>query len=191
MENYNFKEKLIALNKKNVALIGHMGSGKSILGQTIAKKLCINHIDSDQEILKFENSTINDIFLSKGESYFRDLETKIVTKSLDQKNVIISLGGGSILNKQVRNKLKSNSITVFLDVNLFELNKRLSRSHARPLIKNTNIFSKLKELDTERRKYYLKADIRIQNVNSINKSYLNFIEIFSKFNDKKNKNKKK
>ena len=187
MKNYNFKNKLAVLNKINVALIGHMGSGKSILGQTIAKKLLIDHIDTDKEISKFENSTINDIFLSKGESYFRDLETKIVTKSLDQKNVIISLGGGSILNKQVRNKLKSNSITVFLDVNLFELNKRLSRSHARPLIKNTNIFSKLKELDTERRKYYLKADIRIQNVNSINESYLNFIEIFSKFNDKKHK----
>ena len=59
---------------------------------------------------------------------------------------------------------------------------------ARPLIKNTNIFSKLKELDTKRRKYYLKADIRIQNVNSINESYLNFIETFSKLNDKKNKN---
>ena len=81
MENYNFKKKLIVLNKKNMALIGHMGSGKSILGQTIAKKLLIDHIDTDKEISKFENSTINDIFLSKGESYFRNLELKIVKKS--------------------------------------------------------------------------------------------------------------
>jgi len=188
MENYNFKKKLIILNKKNVALIGHMGSGKSILGQTIAKKLNINHIDTDLEISNFENSTINDIFLSKGESYFRDLESKIVTKSLDQNNIVLSLGGGSILNKQIRDKLKSNSITVFLDVNLNELNKRLTHSHKRPLLKNTNIFSKLKKLDTQRRKYYLKADIRIHNINSINESYLNFIEIFSKLNDKNNKN---
>ena len=187
MKNYNFKKKLIVLNKKNVALIGHMGSGKSILGQTIAKKLNINHIDTDLEISKFENSTINDIFLSKGENYFRDLESTIVTKSLDQNNAVISLGGGSVLNKQIREKL-NYSITVFLDVNLNELNKRLAHSYKRPLIKNTNIFSKLKELDTQRIKYYLKADIRIQNVNSISESYLNFIEKFSKLNDQNNKN---
>ena len=188
MENYNFKKKLIILNKKNVALIGHMGSGKSILARTIAKKLRINHIDTDLEISKFEKKTINDIFLSKGESYFRDLESKIVTKLLDQPNTVLSLGGGSVLNKQIRDKLKSNSITVFLDVNLNELHKRLTYSKKRPLIKNTNIFLKVKELDTQRRKYYLKADIRIHNVNSINESYLSFIEIFSKLNDKNNKN---
>ena len=188
MENYNFKKKLLVLNKKNVALIGHMGSGKSILGRTIAKKLSISHIDTDQELSKFENSTINDIFSSKGENYFRDLESKIVTKFLEKNNIVLSLGGGSILNKQIRDKLESNSIIVFLDVNLNELNKRLTHSDKRPLIKNTNIFSKLKELDTQRRKYYLKADIRIHNINSINESYLNFIEIFSKLNDKNNKN---
>ena len=188
MKNYNFKNRLAVLNKINVALIGHMGSGKSILGQTIAKKLLIDHIDTDKEISKFENSTINDIFSSKGESYFRDVESQIVTELLEKNNIVLSLGGGSILNKQIRDKLKSNSITVFLDVNLTELNKRLAHSHKRPLIKNTNILSKLKELDTERRKYYLKADMRIHNVNSINESYLNLIEIFSKLNDKNNKN---
>ncbi len=188
MEKYSFKKKLLLLKKRNVALIGHMGSGKSVLGHIIAKKLNIYHIDTDEVLSKFENSTINDIFLSKGETYFRNLETKIVTKSLDQKNIVLSLGGGSILSRQTRNKLKSHSITVFLDTNLRDLKKRLAQSHKRPLLKNVDIFSKLKELDTERRKYYLKADIRIQNANSINKTYLNFIEMFSKLNEKNNKN---
>ena len=62
MEKHNFKKKLKVLKKRNVALIGHMGSGKSSLGRTIAKKLNINHIDTDLEISNFENSTINDIF---------------------------------------------------------------------------------------------------------------------------------
>ena len=112
MENYNFKKKLAVLNKINVALIGHMGSGKSILGQTIAKKLLIDHIDTDKEISKFDNSTINDIFLSKGESYFRDLESKIITRLLNQNNIVLSLGGGSILNKQIRDKLKSKKTII-------------------------------------------------------------------------------
>ena len=82
----------------------------------------------------------------------------------------------------------SNSVTVFLDVSLEKLEIRLSRSKNRPLLKNIDILSKLKELDTQRRKYYLNADIRIQNVNSVNKTYLNFIEMFSRLNDKNNTN---
>ena len=66
--------------------------------------------------------------------------------------------------------------------------KRLKRSNKRPLLKDTNIEVTLKELDTQRRKYYLNADIRIRNANSINKTYLNFIEMFSKLNEKNNKN---
>ena len=188
MEKHSFAKKLAALKKRNVALIGHMGSGKSVLGRIIAKQLNIYHIDTDEEVSKFENSTINDIFLTKGETYFRNLESKIIVKSLDQKNVVLSLGGGSILNEQIRNKLQSHSITVFLDLNINDLEKRLAHSHKRPLLKNVNVFSKLKELDTQRRKYYLNADIRIQNVNSINKTYFNFIEMFSKLNEKNNKN---
>ena len=188
MEKYNFEKKLAVLKKRNVALIGHMGSGKSLLGHIIAKQLDIYHIDTDEEVSKFENNTVYDIFMSKGEAYFRDLESKIVSKSLDKKNVVLSLGGGSILDAKTRKKLKSQSITVFLDMNINDLEKRLAHSKKRPLLKNVNILSKLKELDTQRRKYYLKADIRIHNVNSINKTYLNFIEIFSKLNEKNNKN---
>ena len=85
-----------------------------------------------------------------------------------------------------RNKLISNSVTVFLDVSLQKLEIRLSRSKNRPLLKNIDILSKLKELDTQRRKYYLDSNIKIQDANSINKTYLDFIEYFSNINDQNN-----
>ena len=184
MENLGFKEKLLHLKKLNVAIIGHMGAGKSIIGKTIANKLNTDFFDTDSEIIKVEKKSINSIFKSKGENYFRDLESKIVLKLLNKKNSVISLGGGSILRKEVREKLKSYSVCVFLDINLIKLVERLKKSKNRPLLENTDILTKLKELDSQRRKYYLMADIRIQNKNSISKAYNNFINIFSKLDVK-------
>ena len=73
------------------------------------------------------------------------------------------MGGGSILSKFIRDYLKMNSLTIFLDVELNELKRRLSNSSNRPLLKNVNIKEKVTNLDKKRRKYYLKADIIINN----------------------------
>ena len=111
-----FKKFLNKNNKENIAIIGHMGSGKSVFGKKIAHYFNVEHIDIDREISKYENSTINNIFLSKGETYFRKIETLIALDILEKKNVIISLGGGSILNKKTRDKIKKHSFSIFLDV---------------------------------------------------------------------------
>ena len=58
MKSTEFKKKLKELNKNNIAIVGHMGSGKSIVGKMIANKLDLQHIDIDSEIVKFTNQTI-------------------------------------------------------------------------------------------------------------------------------------
>ena len=58
-------------SNKNIALIGHMGSGKSIIGKLISKKLNFIHLDSDKLIEEYTGYKINDIFANKGENYFR------------------------------------------------------------------------------------------------------------------------
>ena len=178
METTNLKEILNVANKQNLVIIGHMGSGKSIFGKKLANNFNVDHIDSDKEIIKFEKSSINDIFLIKGEDYFRKIETKIVLEILNRKNVIISLGGGSVLNKKIRNKLEKKSCTIFLDVDLSVLNNRLKKSKKRPLLKCTNILSKIQQLDLERRKYYLKADLIIDNSYSIDIIFDKFKKYF-------------
>ena len=190
MKRFEFKNKLKELKKNNIAFIGHMGSGKSLIGKILAENYEIQHIDSDQEIIKFSNKSINQIFEEKGEEYFRKIELKILLNLIEKENVIISLGGGSILSKQIRDKLKEKSITVFLDVNLEKLQQRLEKSDNRPLLKNINISKKIKELDTERRKYYLLADIRLENNNITPlKTCKNFIKKFLNFHEKKNTDK--
>ena len=165
---------LINSNKKNVAIIGHMGSGKSFFGKKIAKYFKLPHLDSDLEIIKYEKLKIAEIFKNKGEKYFRNIEEKIVKKLLKEESYIISLGGGSILSKEVRKILQKRSFTIFLDPDINSLSNRLKNSSKRPLLLNVNILKKLKELDYKRREYYLKADIIIKNSTSIEKSFLEF-----------------
>ena len=73
------------IKKKNIAIIGHMGSGKSVFAGKIANHYGIHHLDSDKEIIKYEKSSINNIFSKKGESYFREIESNIVIKILKKK----------------------------------------------------------------------------------------------------------
>ena len=159
MKRSEITNKLKESDKKNIAIIGHMGSGKSLMGKIIAQQLNFNHLDSDLEIIKLTQKSINEIFNEKGEQYFRSIEKKTLLNLIEKKNVIISLGGGSILDKLIRDKLKKKSVTVFLDASLQILEKRLKNSFKRPLLKNIDIKRKLKELDFKRRKYYLQADI--------------------------------
>ncbi|HJO13506.1 MAG: (d)CMP kinase [Pelagibacteraceae bacterium] len=191
MESLEFKNKLEELKKNNIAIIGHMGAGKSIVAKTLAKKIDFKHIDSDYEITRFAMKSINKIFQEKGEEYFRNIETEIVLKLIEKKNVILSLGGGTILSGLIRDKLKKNSITLFLDVSLLELEKRLKKSTKRPLLKNVDIAEKVKELDIVRRKYYLLSDITIKNTNSPIDTCKNFIKKFAYFHEKTNINKNK
>ena len=138
-----------------------------------------------------KGKSINQIFKENGEEYFRDIETMILLKLIDKKNVILSLGGGSILNKLVREKLKNNSITVFLNVDLVELERRLKKSTNRPLLKDVDIRVKIKNLDISRRKYYLLSDIIIKNTNTVADTCQNFIKKFTNFNEKSNSHKNK
>ena len=184
MEKLNFSKILKDFSKKNIAIMGHMGSGKSVIGKIIAKKFNFKHLDSDREIVKLEKKTINNIFNNQGEKYFRGIEKKIILKILNKNDIIISLGGGSILDKSIRKELKNNSITIFLDVEISELIKRLEKSNHRPLLKNVSIEKKIKELDIVRRKYYLLSDIVIKNAISPHETYKNFILKFLSLNEK-------
>ena len=97
----------------------------------------------------------------------------------NKKNVIISLGGGSILNKEIREALKIHSFSIFLDTKLTVLNQRLKRSKKRPLLKKGNILTTLKKLDKERRKHYLNADLYIENSLSLSNTFATLIDKFS------------
>ena len=96
------------------------------------------------------------------------------------------MGGGSILSPKVRKALKDNFLTVFLDVDFTILLKRLKKSKRRPLIHDTNVEEKIKELDAIRRKFYLLADITLNNYDNPIETVSDFLVKYNKLNEKNN-----
>ena len=89
---------LFEIKKKNVCIMGLMGSGKSIIGKDLSKYSNLKFYDTDKEIELKTNRSINEIFEKDGESYFRKIEENICLVLLSKNNCIISIGGGSIIN---------------------------------------------------------------------------------------------
>ena len=155
---------LSEINKKNICIMGLMGSGKSIIGKDLSKYLDLKFYDSDREIELKTKRNISEIFEKEGESYFRDIEEKVCTELLTNENCVISLGGGSIINKNIRKVINKHSYSIYLQVKLNNLHSRLKFSNKRPLLKkNLNKKEILKNLLKERRKFYEKADLIVNN----------------------------
>ena len=154
------------ISKKNICLVGLMGSGKTHVGKILSKELGLRFIDTDILIEKKMNMTINAIFKEYGEKYFRNIEEKIVNSELVKKNSIVSLGGGSILSDLTRKNLKKYCYTIFLNINIEILYNRIKNSKKRPLINKENIKETLSNLLSQRMKYYKEANLTINQSNS-------------------------
>ena len=163
-------------NKLNITLCGMMGSGKSSIGKILANKLNYNFIDVDKMIEIETKKTIKKIFEEDGEEYFRDLEEKITINTLNNKNTIVSLGGGAIINNNIRNSIKKNSYNIYLKVDIYILAKRLQNSKTRPLIYNKNLKKELMNLINKREKFYQSADLVIKNEKNIIETTENIIK---------------
>ena len=155
---------LSEINKKNICIMGLMGSGKTVIGKDLSKYLNLNFYDTDKEIELKTKKKINEIFEEEGESYFRDIEEKVCIEILTNDNCVISLGGGSIISNKIRKKIKNNSYSIYLQVTLNNLLNRLKFSRKRPLLNNNSNKSEImRKLLKDRQKYYEKADLIINN----------------------------
>ena len=157
-------------NKYNIALCGMMGSGKTAVGRLLASRLSYKFFDTDKLIEKRLKKSIEDIFNEDGEIFFRSLEEQVIIDLLDEKKIIISLGGGSILNGKIRKLIKRKSYNIYLQVKVDILAKRLKNSKNRPLIKNKNLYKILNELIKKRSKFYHKADLIIDNEDGLSET---------------------
>ena len=155
---------LSKIKKKNICIMGLMGSGKSIIGKDLSKYLNLKFYDTDKEIELKMKKSISTIFKEEGESFFRDIELKVCADLLTLNNCVISLGGGSIINPEIRKVIKMNSYSIYLQVKLNNLMERLKFSKKRPLL-NTKLNKRetLRNLYNDRRKFYQKADFIVNN----------------------------
>ena len=114
-----------------IVLVGPMGSGKTTLGKKLAKELDFTFIDTDKAIAK-HHGAINRIFESKGEEFFRDLESRALEDALKD-NAIVATGGGAILREANRYLLRGHHV-VFLDTSAEHVLGKINLAK-RPLLK--------------------------------------------------------
>ena len=157
--------------KKNLVLLGMMAVGKSTLGKIVAKKLSLQFIDTDKNVENNNAMKIKDIFEKRGEEFFRIEEEKEVLKSLKNENCIIALGGGAFLNNKIRDNILKNAISIWLDVDIKTLEKRVKWNKKRPLLKKNNNYKMIKKIYLERKKIYKLAHHKIK-CDKVNKSDL-------------------
>ena len=146
--------------KKNLVLLGMMGSGKSTIGYLLSKNLNLEFYDIDSVIEKQDGRKIAEIFNTEGEDFFRKLEEKVSIKILKLKNKVVSLGGGAFLNENIRKEVLSNNVSFWLNWKNNTLINRIKRNNKRPIINNYNE-NEIKKLISKRLKIYSMADFKI------------------------------
>lgn len=157
---------------RNIVLIGFMGSGKSSIGKSLAKKLGLEYIDTDTMIERDEEKSISEIFRVEGEEYFRTMEKKIVEKVSKYKDKVIACGGGVVLDDRNILNLKENGVLVYLSVDPSIIIERVRNSIDRPLLEVNDKETEAKRILEQREKKYISAaDIVVDAGNmSINKT---------------------
>lgn len=141
---------------KRVSLIGFMGAGKTTIGKKLAEKLNYQFIDIDLEIEKEQNCSIREIFELKGEKTFRKMESQMLDRQLKKEMIVLSCGGGTILNYENRDKLYNNSLCLWLEGSIKHYIDNLDISN-RPLLQNGDPYKIAKKLYNDRIDYYTDA----------------------------------
>lgn len=148
---------------KRYILIGFMGAGKTFLGKQLAAKLNLTFIDSDEEIEKEYNSTINEIFEKEGEEAFRLKEQKFILDLKDKGSFVLSTGGGMPCFSKNMELLNEIGTTIYLKLSPSFLAQRLlNENEERPLIiddKIDQLMLFIKEKLSIREQFYSQSQI--------------------------------
>lgn len=123
------------MKPKKIIITGFMGTGKSMVGKLLASKLRWLFFDTDALAENSEGMAVADIFERKGEAHFRKLEKRCFEGLISLNEVVITTGGGTLLDPENLALASENGHVVCLWASEEELRKRLARDKSRPLIK--------------------------------------------------------
>ncbi|MFW9937711.1 MAG: shikimate kinase [Candidatus Thorarchaeota archaeon] len=149
------------MSKDSITLIGFMATGKTTVGKALVDYLGKNYrfIETDQIVIEMAGKPIPKIFSEDGEKKFREYEVEACKKVSKLKNVIISCGGGVVLNKTNINNLKKNCHIVLLKASLEEIYKRTmgEGKELRPVIDKEDPLNEIEKVWKYREKFYNKS----------------------------------
>lgn len=160
----------------NIYLIGMPGSGKTTLGKQISSDFNLPFIDLDYYLVEKERHTIEDIFNTRGEKYFRIAETKYLKEVSKKENTIVSTGGGVVLFDENIEIMKDSGIIIFINTPP-ECILKNSTLTGRPLLHDKNKIFTLYEERFD--KYKKAADFMVDNLSDIQQAKSEITDILN------------
>jgi shikimate kinase/3-dehydroquinate synthase len=149
----------------NLIITGFSGTGKSLVAKEVARRLNWDFLDTDVEIVKQTRKPIAEIFRQDGESKFRELEWETIRKACQQRQTIIAIGGGAIVDPQNYELLAKTGLIVCLEAKpetiyerLFQKAVHSPETEVRPLLATDNPLEHIRQLKASRQPSYAKAD---------------------------------
>lgn len=142
------------MKKCNIYLIGFMGTGKTTVSHRLSELLGFEEIDTDAMIACQESQSIAEIFASRGEQVFRNLETELLRKLGEEKHKIISCGGGMALRQENVRLMQENGVVVLLTAEPETILGRVQGDNGRPILNGNMNVPYIQALLAKRLPYY-------------------------------------
>ncbi|HTV96817.1 MAG TPA: shikimate kinase AroK [Steroidobacteraceae bacterium] len=150
------------LSKRNIFLIGPMGSGKSAVGRQLARLFHLQFHDSDADIETRTGVDIAFIFEKEGEAGFRLRERESIERLTSLDGVVVATGGGAIIHPENRRALAERGAVVYLETSIAQQLERTRHGRHRPLLNDTDPKERLLELMQHRAALYAEiADVTV------------------------------
>ena len=176
----------------NLIITGFSGTGKSLVAKELALRLNWDFIDTDDEIVKQTGKPIAEIFRQDGEARFRELEREAIREACRQKQTVIAIGGGAIVDPQNYELLAKTGLIVCLEAKPETIYERLFREAAcspeievRPLLATDNSLERIRELKASRQPYYANVDWAVHtdnlNIGQVAEEVIRGIRNFAEF----------
>ncbi len=143
---------------------GHDGRGQDRGRQALARRLGVDFLDSDEEIVKAANMSIAEIFARDGEDFFRDRESEVIGRLLETERAVLSTGGGggAFLAERNRDMITDRGgVSVWLRADLELLWNRVKHKDTRPLLRTPDPKATLTEIYNTRVPVYALADLAV------------------------------
>lgn len=149
---------------RSIVLMGFMAVGKSTVGKLLADELDLPFVDTDEYIVYKQGKSINELFATEGEAYFRELEHEAISFLVHNGPAVIACGGGLPCTDVNIDIIKNNAQSVWLSLGMHTIVDRLVSATDRPLAKSQSRSELLKMVKNKlkvRRPYYGQADIKV------------------------------
>lgn len=148
-------------SKKNIVLIGFMGSGKTTVGRRVAAQLGLDFYDTDDYLKKSEKMPVAQIIAKKGEKYFEGAQRFAVMNLCENTNCLISTGGNTMTDEQNRQFLSKNGILIWLRATAQTVHQNIMASYnKRPELAGASV-NEIAAMLSEREPYYRQCDFAV------------------------------